>query len=271
MATANGWTSQTNAKVNRKNFQNFSYFLGGIDDTHQNLDSFTPYIPGVGRIWMYRVPHYMNYVYGEQTKAFKTFVEAGYTSVGGIGDISVDFTQFQGGFAAQQFATVSSATDETNSISIQMWELTGSPIREYLDTWVSGVRDPRSGIAHYHGAIEDGWCTYGEINHTCEFVFVDMDPTAKELEYSCLLAHGFPQGVPKDHLNYTSGERSGVQMNCQFRISKYESPAINEVGQWYLDASKVEYNYLRFNPNITKKNVEDQAISYGNSSGNAVN
>lgn len=261
-------TIQTNAKTNNKNFQNFSYFIGGIDVTDQNLDNFTPYIQGVSRIWLHKVPHFMNVIYPTKTTAFKTFVEAGYKRVDGIGDITVDFVDFEGGFAGQKFSNVSIARDDTDTITISVYELTGSPLREYLDTWITGTRDPRSGIAHYHGAIKSGDATYGEINHTCEFVYADMDPTGMELEYSCLLAHGFPAKVPKAHLNYESGNRDGVQMDMDFRITKYESPAINQVGNWYLDASQVNYNYLNFDPNITQDDVKQRAISYGNSSGN---
>lgn len=262
------YTIQHNAKESTKDFQNFSYFLGGIDDTHQNLDQFTPYIPGVARIWMYKVPHYMNVTFKDKTKHFKTFIEAGYTSVSGINDISVNFTDFNGGFANQSFSTVSSSSDGTNEISISMFELTGSPIREYLDTWVTGVRDPRSGIAHYHGAIAatgGAHVNYGEINHTCEFIFTDMDPTAQDLEYACMFAHGFPTSVPKGHLNYSSGDRGAVTMECSFRISKYESCKINEVAGWYLANSKVEYNYLNFDPGITINDVRTASLDYGES------
>lgn len=265
---AEGRTIQTNAKTNLKNFQNFSYFLGGIDDTHQNLDKFTPYIPGVSRIFMYKVPFFMNIMYPTRTSNFKTFVEAGYTQIGGISDLSVEFTEFEGGFANQKFSTVQGVTDGSEGVNISMYELTGSPIREYLDTWVTGVRDPRSGIAHYHGAIKSGQVSYGEINHTCEFIYTTMDPTGLELEYTCMWAHGFPNVVPKSHLNYSSGDRDKVLMEVEFRASKYESPAINQVGAWYLDASQVEYNYLNFNPNITQQSVAQNAYAYGNSSGN---
>lgn len=269
MAQVDGRTIQSGAKSNSKNFQNFSYFLGGIDDTHQNLDKFTPYIPGVSRIFMYKVPYFMNIMYPNRTKNFKTFIEAGYTSIQGIGDMSVDFTEFEGGFANQKFSTVASVTEGSESLQISVYELTGSPIREYLDTWITGVRDPRSGIAHYHGAIKSGNVTYGEINHTAEWIYTTMDPTGLDLEYTCMWAHAFPQSVPKSHLNYSSGDRDKVQMELDFRATKYESPAINEVGAWYLEASSVEYNYLNFNPNITQEQVKMNALQYGNSSGNA--
>lgn len=255
-------TIQSNIKQNTKDYQNFGYFLKGIDDTHQNLDQLDPYIPGVSRLWMYKVPHFMNVMYKQKTHNFKTLIETGYISVQGINDLTVAFEDFQGGFAGQKFATVSTVEDSTDTVTVQVYESSGSPVREYLDTWITGTRDPRSGIAHYHGAIAMGAVRYGEINHTCEFIFGTLDPTARDLEYSCMFAHGFPTTVPKGHLNYQSNERGKVQMDIPFRISKYESPAINQVTKWYLEASQIEYNYLKFNPNITKAMVQAQALNY---------
>ena len=218
---------------NTKSFENFSYFLGGIDVTHQNLDKFTPYIRGVSRIFLHKPPTFMNKLDSQMTKAFKTYLETGYKAVSGIADIDVEFTTFEGGFAGQNFQTVQLARDNTESVTISVYELAGSPIREYLDTWVTGVRDPRSGIAHYHGLCEKYFngdtangLPYAEINHTAEFIYTTYDPTGLALEYACMFAHCFPRRVPKDHLNYESGNRDNVQMDIEFSTEKYESPAI---------------------------------------------
>lgn len=240
--------------TNSKTFENFSYFLGGIDVTHQNLDQFTPYIRGVSRIFLHKPPLFMSKQYPTQTKSFKTYIETGYKSIDGIGDISVDFTQFEGGFNGQQFSTPQSARDDTESVTISVYELSGSPVREYLDTWVTGVRDIRSGIAHYHGAMEgtDG-LKYSEINHTAEFIYATYDPTGMTPEYCCMFAHCFPRRVPKNHLNYEAGNRDNVQMDIEFATTKYESPAINDIGIWYTINSKVKWNYLDFSPESNNK------------------
>ena len=172
-------TIQSNIKSNTKSFDKFGYFLGGIDVTHQNLDQFTPYIRGVSRIFLHKPPAFMLERFPDMTRRFKTYMETGYTSVDGIGDITVDFTDFEGGFAGQRYSTVSLSRDETENITIQLYELSGSPIREYLDTWITGTRDPRSGIAHYHGVIaEKGADYYSEKNHSAEMIYVNLDPTA---------------------------------------------------------------------------------------------
>lgn len=254
-------TIQTGIKKNEKSFENFSYFLGGIDVTHQNLNSFTPYIRGVSRLFLHKPPIYMLNAFPEETKRFKTYLESGFTAIDGIGDVTVNFVDFEGGFAGQRFSNVSLAQDETESITVSVYELSGSPMREYLDTWISGVRDPRSGIAHYHGTLDR--TSYGEINHTAEMVYTTMDPTGLTPEYVCMFAHCFPTKVPKAHLNFEKGNRENVQMDIEFRCTKYESPAINDIGIWYLNNSKVTYNYLDFDPHIDTKN----AIGSRNGSG----
>lgn len=244
-------TIQTGIKQNHKVFNQFSYFLGGIDVTTQNLDQFTPYIRGVSRIFLHKPPEFMNAVYPEETKSFKTYLETAYTAIDGIGDITVDFTDFEGGFAGQRFSTVMLARDDTEAITISIYELTGSPVREYIDTWITGTRDIRSGIAHYHGKIAtEGTSYYGEKNHTAEMVYVTMDPTGQDAEYCAMFAHMFPTRVPKSHLNFEKGNRDNVQMDLEFKTTKYESPAINDIGLWYINNSKVNYNYLSFDPHI---------------------
>ncbi|WP_301067476.1 hypothetical protein [uncultured Duncaniella sp.] len=240
---------------NEKSFQNFSYFLGGIDVTDQNLNQFTPYIRGVSRIFVHKLPPFMNQLYPDMSKRFKSYLETGYTSVDGIGDITVDFTDFEGGFAGQRYSTVSMSHDETENVTVQVYELSGSPIREYLDTWITGVRDPRSGIAHYHGIFDlaGNTISYGERNHTMEMFYVNLDPTARQIEYVAMFAHMMPTRVPKAHLNYEKGNHDNAQLDLEFRTTKYESPAINDIGYWYIQNSKVDYNYLDFNPTKGKE------------------
>lgn len=252
-------------------YKNFGFWLQGIDVTEQNLDLFTPYLRGWSRIFWHKVPNYMNRLWPNKTSNFKTYFETAYTAISGINDISVDFTDFEGGFAGQRFSVPQLSRDDTESFSVSMFELAGSPVREYIELWITGVRDPRSGVAHYHGLI-DGLAPsvtndagialtgdlskmeYSEKNHSAEFIYCTLDPTARQCEYVAMLAHAFPTKVPKDHLNFEHGSHDQAQMDLEFRCTKYESPAINDIGNAYLACSKVEYNYLSFNPNAKDQN-----------------
>lgn len=242
-------TIQTGAKkFNKPNTDKFCYWLNGVDVTDQNLDQFDPYIQGVSRIFLYKPAPFMNTQYPSETTRFKHLIETGYTSINGIQDTQVETVEFEGGFGGQKFRNVSLASNDTDTISITVYEQSGSPLREYLDAWVTGMRDLYSNIAHYHGAIDDK-TPYGEKNHTAEFVYVTLDPTGKTVEYAALLAHAFPLVVPKSHLNYESRNRANVPMEMQFAVQLYESPAINALANYLIAQSAVDYNYLNFTPN----------------------
>lgn len=257
-------TIQEGLVRNSKSYENFSYFLGGIDVTQKNLDQFTPYIQGTSRIFLHTAPYFMANLYPKMTKTFKTLIESGYTRIDGIGDISVEFVDFEGGFNGQKFSNVSSARDDTDSLTISAYEQTGSPLREYLDTWVTGTRDIMSGVAHYHGGLNNN-ITYGEKSHTAEFIYCTLDPTCRKIEYACMFAHAFPTKVPKNHLNYEKGNRDNVLMDLEFKVTKYESIQINQIANYYIQQSKLNYNYLDFkaDPDYVK-HTAGQIYSYSN-------
>ncbi len=255
--TGNSSDTDKYMRKNRKNFRNFAYFQSGIDVTQQNLDQMTPYVPGISLLFMHRTPLFMELAFKEMTANFKSYIETGFKSVQGIGDLSADFIDIEGGWAAQKFSNISLVRDDTDEITIELYEQTGSPVREFIETWMTGVRDPRSGVAHYHGALDlatgEGekktTIDYSEKNHTCEFIYMDLDPTARSIEYACMFAHCFPTKVPKSHLNYQSGQRGEVLMDLGFKVTKYEGRYINDIAAWYLAQHKLTFNYLDFNPN----------------------
>ena len=256
-------TIQSGIKRNTKDYDNFCYWLNGVDVTDQNLDQFTPYIQGVSRIFFYKIPPFLNHIMPKESMRFKHLVESGFTRIDGIQDTNVETVDFEDGFGGQKFRNVSLASNDTDTITISIYEQSGSPIREYLDAWVTGMRDIRSGFAHYHGALDereiindkgekekqDG-VLYGEKYHTGEFIYCTMDPTGRHIEYACMFAHAFPTKVPKSHLNYETRNRGNVLMDLEFAVQLYESPAINAIANYLVANSKVEYNYLKFTPNL---------------------
>ena len=243
-------------KANQKDYSKFRYFLSGVDVTRQNLSMFTPYERGYARLFVYNMPVFMEKFFPELTKRFKSYLETGYRSVNGINDLSVEFTEYEGGFSGQKFANVSISHDDTDTITIGLYELAGSPVREFLETWITGVRDPRSGVAHYHGHVATpahpadnvNYIDYAEKNHTMELIYFTTDATAKRVEYACLLAHCFPSKSTRDHLNYESNSHDTAEVELELRTTKYESRYINDIASFFLAADTIKYSYLDFNP-----------------------
>lgn len=247
--------------TNDGDYSKFSYFLTGVDVTSQNLDQMNPFIRGYARLFMFKKPYFMEKAFPDLTNRFKSYIETGFRSVNGIGDIQVDFTTFEGGYTGQKFETVQIATDQTDTITIGLYEMSGSPCTEFLTTWITGVRDPRTGIAHYHGNVmgplDDATekIKYGEKNHTAEFVYLVTDPTGKFIEYACLLAHCFPEKVDRDQYNFDSNSHDATEIEVVLHCTKYESRYINDIAAYYLAIDTLKWSYLDFNPNITQEQI----------------
>lgn len=253
--------------TNEKDYSKFRYFLSGVDDTYQNLGSFTPYIRGYSRIFVYRLPVFMDKYFTDLTARFKSYLETGYRSINGIQDITAEFVDFTGGFSNQKFSVMSTSNDDMDSVTISVYEQAGSPVREFLTTWLTGIRDPRSGVAHYHGHVYNpanpdasDVLEYSEKNHSMELIYFTTDPTAHRIEYACLLAHCVPTKVPRDHLNYDSSSHDNVEMEIELKCTKYESRYINDIAAFYLAADTVKYNYLDFNP--LHNDTDGSSLSY---------
>lgn len=247
--------------ANSKDYSKFSYWLTGVDVTHQNLDQMNPFIRGYARIFMHRKPYFMERFFKDLTNRFKSYVETGFRSIQGLGDLTVEFNTFEGGYAGQQYSTVQMSRDETEEITIGLYEMSGSPVGEFLRTWITGVRDPRSGIAHYHGHVQgpldddEDHIPYSEANHTAEFIYFVTDPTGKKIEYACMLAHCFPTKDDRDHYSYESGQHGEAEVEFAFKCTKYESRYINDVAAYYLSIDTLKWNYLDFDPGITQDEV----------------
>lgn len=260
MATAGTNTSvktlQTGIKEYDSSFiRNYSLFLGGLNATHQSLKQYDPQKTGYNRIFFVKMPTFMEKLLPEKTKNFRHLLEYGFTKIDGIGNTTLDMEQITGGYAGRQFDVASTSKDDTQAITISLYDFSGSPVREYLDMWITGISDPYTGFGTYHGALEnDPSLKYAQYNHVAEAIYVATDPTGRSngIEYACLLTNMIPKQVRKDQYNYNSGEHTIIQTDVEFSTVKYESPQINTLAKTLIDRFQVMNDYLEFETEYTR-------------------
>jgi len=254
-------TLQSNIKEYDSSFiTNYSLFLGGLNATQSSLEQYDPLKTGYNRIFLLRMPVFMQKILPDQTKRFRHLVEYGFTKIDGIGNTTLETEQITGGYAGRQFDVGTVAKDETQAITISLYEFAGSPVREYLDMWISGISDPYTGLGHYHGAMDmDPSIKYSQHNHVMEAIYVATDPTGRSdgVEYACLLTNMIPKQVKKDQFNYESGTHGLVTLDCEFSAVKYESPQINSVAKSLMARFQTMRDYLDFNSEYTQQDVND--------------
>jgi hypothetical protein len=226
--------------------------MGGMNVTHDVLQSYDPLRTGYGRLFMVRKPIFLTRNIPDQMNRFKHILEYGNTSVQGLNDITVNFNQITAGYAGRSFELPSVATDDTNSLSVTVYEFSGSPIREVIHTWINGTTDLLTGLSHYNGDS----LAKKQSNQTAEFVYVSTDNTGEKVEYACLLTNCFPKNLKNDQFNYTAGEHNLVEYQIEFTCTKYESLQINKLGKSLLNRYKILSNSLNFFSGIRSNNSD---------------
>ena len=263
-------TIQSNIKRNTKDFSSYSMFLGGLDVTHKNIDQLDPLRGGYARLFAIQLPLFMTIIdKGDPNpmyKRFKHYLEMGFIGVSGLGNTTMEYEAVTGGYAGNKFDIPSVCRDETDGVTIRVYELTGSPVREFVDTWMTGISDPLTGLAHYHGMIGKDGLRYKASSHTMEVFYVATDPTGVEIEYSCMLANMMPKTVAKQHFEYEPGSHPAVQLDLDFTATRYESPQINEISAALLDKYAILRDYLDFTSGYQKSDV-DSMEAYGFTTG----
>lgn len=234
--------------VDNTNITKYALFLGGLDVTRDVLSAYDPFKTGFGRIFMTRGPVFIenNSDMFNKLRVFKHILEYANTGIDGINDIGVNSADIQGGFAQRTMQVAMSAQNDTNSFTISTYEFSGSPMRELLTYWVTGVSDLQSGFATYHGSD----IPVKQSNHTAEFVYVLTDQTgrASNIEFACLFANCYPNGIQMSHLNTRSGDHNIVELQIGFSCTMYFSPKINEIGRKLLEKYQILMDSLDFNP-----------------------
>lgn len=231
------------------NLTNYSLFMGGLNVKNSALKQYTPLKNGYARLFITRLPRFMNIMFPSKTKNFRHLLEYGFVGVDGIQNLTMDFEQLTGGYAGRAFDVATTSKDETNEITVKLYEFAGSPVREYLDLWITGIADPQTGLCHYHGALDlADPVPYNQANHTMEAIYINTDPTGRHdsIEYACMITNMIPKTSKRDHFNYEAGQHQIVQVDVTFTAVKYESAQINAVAKKLLEKYAVLRNYLNF-------------------------
>ena len=247
---------------------NYALFLGGTNVAHDVLAQYDPLKTGYARLFMVRKPVWLDYYFSGTPKMnkFKHILEYGNVSISGLSDISVQTNSITGGYVGKSFEIPSYASDDTSSLSVQVYEYSGSPIREVLHEWINGSTDLMSGLTHYNGKLgkklnanDQVGLIANQANQTAEFIYVVTDCTGMNVEYACMFANCFPKNIPLDPFNYSSGQHELVETTIEFTATKYESLQINQIATRLIEKYKVLTNSLNFYSGHSKSEFEDKA------------
>lgn len=248
-------------KCDNTEITNYAYWLGGTDTTNAALAQYDLLRTGYGRLFILRMPAFVEFLLEDETRVFKHMLEFGNVGISGIQGYTAEFASVTAGYVGNTVEIPTSVKDDTNSISIRIYETQGSLIRTYIDFWLTGVSDPYTGLSHYHGArdVDENSSSYvlSQANHTMEALYVATDPTGEQAEYVCLLTNMFPRSSDHSHFEYEPGSHDLVQLSLEFTCTKYMSAQINYIGTVALNKFAILKNYLNMYSGYTAAKVEE--------------
>lgn len=236
----------------------YALFLGGTNVTHNALKQYDPLIGGFERLFMVTKPMNLAMTIPDKLTKFKHILEYGHTAISGLGDIDVEFANYQGGYNGKQFQIPTHASDQTNSFSVTVYEFSGSPVREVLHSWINQTTDLQVGLTHYNGIATskaaNNKLLVSQANHTAEFIYMITDRTGMDVEYACLIANAFPRGLTTSVFNSQNGQHELIELTIEFTATKYESLQINQVAKNLLAKHQIITNSMNFNSQVNSEN-----------------
>ena len=233
-----------------KTFEDVDLFRGMLKLDNGNMAQYDFMQGGYAEFYWVTMPTFMQVGNPGLCTRWKNLTEKGATSFDGLNDMSANTEDITGGIAGNSFKQMTNLKDEFDSFTIKVYELQGSPIREGLEYWLTGIKDPKYGFATYHGLVNSIDGGYSAKNHSAELIYIVTDPAGfnGQIEYAAFITNIIPTKIPKSHLNMTHGDHPIVSFDLEFTGVKYESTWINEQAVAIAKKKRTLRHYLEYKP-----------------------
>ncbi len=209
--------------------------LGGAGDSpllangmlvEANPDLIEPFINGYNYITFSKLPDFFN----DNIKAnYRAYTERNIKGIDVFQDFELETASITHGFNGQTYDVASNLKRDINRITLTHNEFWNLPVSRLGEAWVTGIRDPETGMAHYHGDILKENIQYKPSYHTGAMFTWVTDPAGKGLLRAAVLVNMFPLPVKLSQFNFSSGDHSTQDMSINYSCIYHESKYINAV------------------------------------------
>lgn len=200
--------------------------------TKLTANRLTPFIPGRAYFIPTEMPAFLEHNIPQKAALLKKLIVSMATSVEGITDKQVNFSDIQTGNEFNNYEVVQSVTGATRELSLGFpADLDGQPIRKILNYWVTGTYDTGSQRGHYYGAP----LIWGQGNHTMSGVYFVLDVKGRMPQYAAYVCNMFPKVVPNSMNNYKRGEHATIEMSIPFACQYIDDhPFATKLANYYI-------------------------------------
>lgn len=237
-----------------------SFFTGGLN--LQKLE-FDPLVTGHA-FWIWtKIPSWVESTF----KGFKAMTQKNFKGFDGISDIELATAAYEYGFANNEYNVATGIQKQNTEFTLRCQEYSGSPIKNMYQFWVSGIRDPETGIATY--PVRYG-IDYAAKNHTGAGIYIVTRPdannvTKKNIEFAAYYTNVFPTKLPLGHFSYSQGTNDLVEIEMPFKGNMHISPAVDEFA---VEMLKSTYTFITEDLFTPKSgDYSGKIVNYGDQTG----
>ena len=214
-----------NGPASTKSFFNGSYNTMMLD--------FDPLVSGYSFFKWIVVPSWVSAAFPD----FQAMTEKNFLAGFSLADMELQTADVTHGFAQNTYNIASNIQKGNNEFSITHREFSGSPIRNMYQYWVTGIRDPETGIATYprvHGT------DYAAKNHTGEIIYIVTRPDANNvgrnnIEFACYYTAVMPTAIRLSQFAFTHGTHDAFEYEQNFRGVFHMSSKVDAFAKQVLD------------------------------------
>ena len=178
--------------------------MKGVTD-FSNLKQFDLFESGYSFLTVVSVPRFMQLLAAQDTKiknlqdGIVHIMEGEFRGLDGIPDIQADSGTITNG--ANGLQLINNVTMDTSiQVSMSFYERSGSLITNYLNYYLTGIKDPYSKAKTYHGLIGSSVTDPGPDYEVFTFLYYVTDNTMRNIEKAYLLADAQPTLAPNGTL-----------------------------------------------------------------------
>jgi len=205
-----------------------NFFTGSVQTGVQTFD---PYVSGFAFIAWLKVPAWLS-----NTTEFMQYSQKNFKSFQGHQNIDLETQGVQMGFTQNETHYTKGSGTKSAEFTLKYQEHSGAPMTPIYNEWVSGIRDPRTGIATYPAMAG---VEYHSSNHTGTLLYVVTRPDAnnfsgRNIEFCSLWTHVQPKRINLEHYNYEQGNHDFFELDQPFSGYMSIGPKVEEFAASYI-------------------------------------
>ena len=205
-----------------KSFKDITTYrlMRGVPD-FGSLVQFNPYETGYAAFIICGMPRFIemlakrNSYYERLMKNWAHIIEYEFKSFDGLEAMSADTISL--GDDLNNINVISRVNMQSASeFSLTYDEKSGSPLTKFAKLYLTGIKDPRTQVKHYHGLVHSDQLEPGFENEVFTFLFIATDNTMREVEAAYLLIGCQLNSADLDMYNYTKGDINKREVTVKF-------------------------------------------------------